>query len=37
MTLLVVFCYNTAAAQMIRNHAVHFNRHRAAHHHHKGR
>lgn len=32
IALLVAFGYN-ASAQMVRNHAVHFNRHRVTHHH----
>ncbi|MBS1519594.1 MAG: hypothetical protein JST50_01255 [Bacteroidetes bacterium] len=33
--LLIIFSFNIAVAQMIRNRAIHFNRHRVRHHHHK--
>ncbi len=33
IALLIAVGYNTASAQMVRNHAVHFSRHRVTHHH----
>ena len=35
LALLVTFSANIVCAQMIRNKAVHFKRHRVTHHHHK--
>ncbi|WP_262889480.1 hypothetical protein [Mucilaginibacter inviolabilis] len=35
LALLVIFSANIVCAQMIRNKAIHFKRHRVVHHHHK--
>lgn len=35
LVLLVVFSFDDVSAQIIRNRAIHFKRHRVTHHHHR--